>query len=170
MRGVDRDTAPGAIGASHDKTDETKPEQSTTRTVENHEKKAGKRASIFGSFFSGKKDATSPTVEKNEAETAPAVPAKGNDVTAVSEKAPKIDEPAQSKPIDTAAVIAPADSAIPAPDAAASSAHAQTTVAPTAAKSPSTPSHKGGIVGFFKRQDSGKAEVCHTTILVICRG
>ena len=157
---ANRLTAPAAIAASHDKkADETKPELSTTKSTENHEKKGGKRGSIFGNFFSGRKDTTSPTAEKTPTDVAPVVPTKDSEVAPVSETAPKIDEPPQSKPIDAAAVTAPVDSAIAAHDLPANSVHAQTTTgAPT--KSPTTPSHKGGVMGFFKRQDS-KLEVCH---------
>jgi hypothetical protein len=87
------------------------------------------------------------------------VPAKDNEVAPVSETAPKIDEPVQTKPIDTAAVTAPVDSAIAAHDVPATGVHAQTTTDTPITKSPTTPSHKGGVMGFFKRQDS-KLEVC----------
>jgi hypothetical protein len=154
--------APAAVVASHEKkTDETKPVLSTTKSTDNHEKKGGKRGSIFGNLFGGKKDVTSPTTEKTETETAPIVPAKDNDAVPVSETAPKIEEPVQSKPIDAAAVTAPVDTAIAAHDPPANSVHAQTTVGSAATKSPSTPSHKSGVMGFFKRQDSSKVEVCH---------
>jgi hypothetical protein len=166
--GIDRETAPAGVAASHEKkADETKPEVSTTKSTENQEKKTGKRGSIFGiSIFGGKKDATSPSAEKSENDVAPLVPAKDNEVAPVSETAPKIEEPIQSNPIDTAAVTAPVDSAIAAHDLPADSAHAQTTTSPTANKSPSTPSHKeGGFMGFFKRQES-KLEVCHHSSIV----
>lgn len=102
---------------------------------------------------------TSPTTEKTQSEVAPAVPAKDTtEAGPVSETAPKLDEPIQSKPIDTAAVTAPMDSATTAQDPPANSVYAQVTVPSPAAKSPSTPSHKGGVMGFFKRQDS-KADV-----------
>jgi hypothetical protein len=126
--------------------------------VETQEKKGGKRGSIFGSLFGGKKEVTSPSTEKPEGEVAPAISPKDNEVAPVSETAPKIDEPFQSKPIDTAAVTAPMDSAVAAQEAPADSAHAQTTTGPATTKSPTTPSHKGGVMGFFKRQDS-KVEV-----------
>jgi hypothetical protein len=102
---------------------------------------------------------TSPTAEKTAGDVAPVVPAKDSEVAPVSETAPKIDEPAQSKPIDTAAVTAPVDSAIAAHDVPATTVHAQTTTDAATSKSPTTPSHKGGVMGFFKRQDS-KLEVC----------
>ncbi len=152
--------APAAITSSHEKkVDETKPEVSTTKSAENQEKKGGKRGSIFGSFFGGRKDVTSPTAEKTPTDVAPAVPTKDSEVAPVSETAPKIDEPPQSKPIDTAAVTAPVDSAIAAHDPPVNSVHAQITVGTPTTKSPTTPSHKGGVMGFFKRQDS-KLEVC----------
>lgn len=153
-------TAPATIiAASHEKkADETKPELSTTKGTENHEKRGGKRGSIFGNFFSGRKDITSPTAEKTASDVAPVVPTKDSEVAPVSETAPKIDEPAQSKPIDAAAVTAPVDSAIAAHDLPANSVHAQTTTTGAPIKSPTTPSHKGGVMGFFKRQDS-KLEV-----------
>ncbi|ERF73484.1 hypothetical protein EPUS_04107 [Endocarpon pusillum Z07020] len=146
--------APAAITTSHEKkADETKPELSTTRGTENLEKNRGKRGSIFGNFFGGRKDITSPTAEKTPTDGALVIPTKDSEVAPVSETAPKIDEPAQSKPIDAAAVTAPVDSAIAAHDVPANSVHAQTTTgAPI--KSPTTPSHKGGVMGFFKRQDS----------------
>lgn len=160
-------TAPAAVATTHEKkADETKPELSTTKTTENHEKRGGKRGSIFGSFFGGKKDVTSPAPEKAEHDVAPIVPAKDNGVALVSERAPKIDEPVQSKPIDTAAVTAPVDTAIAAHDLPTNSVHAQTTTGSPTTKSPASPSHKGGVLGFFKRQDS-KVEVCqeHEPIL-----
>ncbi len=152
-------TAPAAVATSHEKkADETKPELSTTKSTDNHEKKGGKRGSIFGNFFGGRKDITSPTAEKAQTDAAPVIPTKDSEVAPVSETAPKIDEPPQSKPIDTAAVTAPVDSAIAAHDLPAGSVHAQTTTGTPTAKSPTTPSHKGGVMGFFKRQDS-KLEV-----------
>jgi hypothetical protein len=152
--------APAVVAGTHDKkTDETKPELSTTKSMDTHEKKGGKRSSIFGTFFGGRKDVTSPTGEKTENGVAPVVPAKDTEVAPVAETAPKIDEPVQSKPIDTAAVTAPVDTALAAHDLPANSVHAQTTTGSTTTKSPTTPSHKGGVMGFFKRQDS-KTEVC----------
>jgi len=88
------------------------------------------------------------------------VPAKDNELAPVSEAAPKIDEPIQSKPIDAAAVTAPVDTAIAAHDLPTNSVHAQTTTGSPTTKSPTSPSHKGGVLEFFKRQDS-KLEVCH---------
>ena len=102
---------------------------------------------------------TGSSTVTTENEVAPVVPAKDSEVAPVSQTAPQIDEPTHSKPIDTAAVTAPVDSAIAAHDLPANSVHAQTTTAPGTSKSPSSPVHKGGVMGFFKRQDP-KLEVC----------
>lgn len=141
--------APTAAAPSHEgKTEETRPELSPANRPEVFDKKGGKRSSFFGSFFGGRKDVTSPSAEKMENDVAP------TDVAPVSEAAPKIEKPPQNKPIDTAAVTAPVDSAIAAHDTPVDSVHAQTTAGSVPSKSPSTPSHKSGVMGFFKRQDS----------------
>ena len=68
-------------------------------------RRRNKRGSVFGSLF-GKKNATSPTTEKTEAETV--TPAADTEALPVSETAPKLEEPIDTgKPIDTAAVVAP---------------------------------------------------------------
>ena len=102
---------------------------------------------------------TSPSVEKAGDDVTPAAPMNANGVTPVQDAAPQIDEPLKNKPIDTAAVIAPVDSAIATHDSPANGVHAQTTIGSPPSKSPSTPSPKGGVMGFFKRQDS-RLEVC----------
>lgn len=51
---------------------------------------------------------TSPTTENTEKEVGPTPPAK-DDVPPVSDTAPKLDEPIDTKPLDTAAVTAPAN-------------------------------------------------------------
>ena len=97
---------------------------------------------------------TSPTTEKTEKE------ATTSDVPPVSETAPKLDEPIENKPIDTAAVTAPADTVEtpaateePAKDLSATPA-TETATTPKAEK-------KGGILGFIKKTEAkleGKKE------------
>jgi hypothetical protein len=114
--------------------------------------KKAKRGSVFGSLF--KNRVTSPTTEKSEKE-ATAV----TDVPPVSENAPKLDEPIENKPIDTAAVTAPVDTVEtpatttdePAKDATPA---AETSTAPKSEK-------KGGLLGFIKKTEAkleGKKE------------
>ncbi|RMZ82721.1 hypothetical protein DV738_g1521, partial [Chaetothyriales sp. CBS 135597] len=61
--------------------------------------KKTKRGSVFGALF--KKPAVGANVDKADKDVGPATPAK--DVHAVSETAPKLDEPIENKPIDAAA-------------------------------------------------------------------
>lgn len=105
--------------------------------------KKSKRSSIFGSFFP-KKDVTSPITEKAEKDAAPAVPEKDKEVPPVSDTAPKLDEPATTKPIDTAAVTAPVD--------AENKETKETKETPT--ETGTSPTGKGGLRGFIKKQEA----------------
>ncbi len=132
--------------------DEKKHDKEETDTTTPTEKKS-KRASIFGGLF-GKKDVTSPTSEKD---VGPSVPAKDTDVLPVSETAPKIEEPIDQKPLDTAAVTAPVDT-VQTPPAAE-----ETSKETTAAETATTPTKekKGGFLGFIKKTEAkleGKKE------------
>ena len=99
--------------------------------------KKGKRGSVFGSLF--KNRITSPSTEKSEREAMGT-----SDVPPVSETAPKIDEPIENKPIDTAAVTAPVD----------------TVTAPAATEEPITApktDKKGGLFsGLIKKAEIKK--------------
>lgn len=138
--------APAATVATDKKEDK---EETTPSPVE----KKTKRGSVFGSLF--KKNVTSPTTEKTEKD------ATTSDVPPVSETAPKLDEPIENKPIDTAAVTAPADN-VETP-AAASVEPTKDTTTPAAAETATTPKaeKKGGILGFIKKTEAkleGKKE------------
>lgn len=107
--------------------------------------KKTKRGSVFGSLF--KNRITSPGAEKSEKEAMGT-----SDVPPVSETAPKLEEPIENKPIDTAAVTAPVDTAAaeetPKEPAAESSAAHKT-------------EKKGGFIGFIKKTEAkleGKKE------------
>ncbi|KIW67434.1 hypothetical protein PV04_06690 [Phialophora macrospora] len=124
---------PAAVVAS-----DKKEEKEDSSPVE----KKGKRGSVFGSLF--KNRISSPTAEKSEKEAVAT-----SDVPPVSETAPKLEEPIENKPIDTAAVTAPVDT--PATEEPA--------VAETSA--PKT-DKKGGLLGFIKKTEAkleGKKEV-----------
>lgn len=135
--------APAAVVASDKKEEEaTSPAEKKT-----------KRGSVFGSLF--KKSVTSPTTEKTEKD------ATTSDVPPVSETAPKLDEPIENKPIDTAAVTAPADNVET--QAATSAEASKDTTTPAAAETATTPKaeKKGGILGFIKKTEAkleGKKE------------
>lgn len=94
----------------------------------------------------------SPTSEKSEKEVGPAVPAKDHEVSAVSENAPKLEEPIENKPIDTAAVTAPVDAPTPVTEPVKEPVVTKATT--PAAKSASSPSAKDAIIGFIKKQES----------------
>lgn len=117
----------------------------TEATTPNIDKKS-KRSSIFGSFFP-KKDVTSPSAEKSEKEAAPAVPEKDKEVPPVSDTAPKLDEPATTKPIDTAAVTAPVDAENKEPKEVKENKE-------TPNETGTSPSSKGGLMGFIKKQEA----------------
>ncbi|EXJ77797.1 hypothetical protein A1O3_10026 [Capronia epimyces CBS 606.96] len=114
--------------------------------------KKAKRGSVFGNFF--KHRVTSPTSEKTENEATTS-----SDVPPVSETAPKLEEPIENKPINTADVTAPVDaetSAAPAEEPAKDAT-------PVAAEASSTPKteKKGGFIGFIKKTEAkleGKKE------------
>ncbi|KAK5464985.1 hypothetical protein LTS15_001548 [Exophiala xenobiotica] len=114
------------------------------------EKKA-KRGSVFGTLF--KNRVTSPTTEKSEKEASGAT-----DVPPVSETAPKLEEPIENKPIDTAAVTAPVDTVqTPLVEEPVKEA---TATSPTEASAPKT-EKKGGLLGFIKKTEArfeGKKE------------
>ncbi|EXJ58852.1 hypothetical protein A1O7_06282 [Cladophialophora yegresii CBS 114405] len=117
--------------------------------------KKGKRGSVFGSLF--KNRVTSPTAEKSEKEAVAT-----SDVPPVSETAPKLEEPIENKPIDTAAVTAPVDTA------ATPLAAEEATKEPTAAETTAAPKtdKKGGLLGFIKKTDTkpaGKKDVKEET-------
>lgn len=122
---------PAAAVVAEEKKHDKQETDATTPT-----EKKPKRGSIFGSLFS-KKDATSPTTEKAEKDDGPSVPAKDAEVPPVSETAPKIEEPIANKPIDTAAVTAPIDTA-QAP-AAAEETSSETPKETAAAETATTP-------------------------------
>jgi len=101
-----------------------------------------------------KKSVTSPTTEKTEKE------ATTSDVPPVSETAPKLDEPIENKPIDTAAVTAPADN-VETPAAASAEPAKDTTPAATETATTPKAEKKGGILGFIKKTEAkleGKKE------------
>jgi hypothetical protein len=105
--------------------------------------KKGKRGSVFGSLF--KNRISSPTAEKSEKDAVAT-----SDVPPVSETAPKLEEPIENKPIDTAAVTAPVDAPVATEEPAAAE-----TSAPKTDK-------KGGLLGFIKKTEAkleGKKEV-----------
>lgn len=140
------------IAAEEKKHDNKEESATTTPTTE----KKSKRASIFGGLFA-KKDVTSPTSEKTEKDVGPSVPAKDSDVLPVSETAPKLEEPIDQKPIDTAAVTAPVDT-VQTPTAVDENPK-DTTAAETAG----TPAKekKSGFKGFIKKAEAvleGKKE------------
>lgn len=105
--------------------------------------KKTKRGSVFGSLF--KNRITSPGTEKSEKEALGT-----SDVPPVSETAPKLEEPIENKPIDTAAVTAPVDATEETPkEPAAESSAAHKT------------EKKGGFIGFIKKTEAkleGKKE------------
>ena len=138
-----------AVAASSDKKEERPIEEVTTPT-----EKKNKRASVFGGFFN-KSKVTSPPVEKTEKEVAPEVPAK-DETLAVSENAPKLDEPIHTKPIDTAAVTAPVDTIeTPAATTAPVIADEHKTVEPVSTSDAVTPrtEKKSFLAGVFKKHD-----------------
>lgn len=117
--------------------------------------KKSKRTSVFGGFFN-KNKVTSPSVEKSEREVGPIVPAK-DETPAVSEIAPKLDEPIDHKPIDAAAVTAPVNAPetfTAAPIAATSEEinHTEPVVPAEAVVTPRT-ERKSFLAGFMKKQD-----------------
>ncbi|KAJ9607955.1 hypothetical protein H2200_008034 [Cladophialophora chaetospira] len=110
--------------------------------------KKGKRGSVFGNLF--KNRVTSPSTEKSEKDALTP-----SDVPPVSETAPKLEEPIENKPIDTAAVTAPVDTV------ATPSAAEETTKEPTLATETSTApktDKKGGLLGFIKKAEGKKED------------
>ena len=141
-----------AAEKKHEEKKEVKAEEKA-ETSTSTEKKA-KRGSVFGGLF-GKKDATSPTEEKKESEVAPAVPAKdttATEVPAVSEEAPKIEKPIEAKPIDTAAVVAAADTVTTPP--AVEESPKEATAVPAETTTAGKTEEKGGLFGFIKKQEA----------------
>ncbi|ETI22177.1 hypothetical protein G647_06250 [Cladophialophora carrionii CBS 160.54] len=132
-------------------TSDKKEEKEDSSPVE----KKGKRGSVFGSLF--KNRMASPTAEKSEKEAVAT-----SDVPPVSETAPKLEEPIENKPIDTAAVTAPVDTVatpLAAEEAAKEPTAAETTAAPKTDK-------KGGLLGFIKKTEAkleGKKDVKEET-------
>ncbi|KAK2760809.1 hypothetical protein FQN54_002047 [Arachnomyces sp. PD_36] len=116
---------------------EEKKEEKTEAKAEGTTSTKNKRASIFGNFF---QKVGSPTQEKSEKESAPAVPAKDKDTT-VSSTAPQLGDPVDasaSKPIEPESVTAPAEGEAPKTEAGTS------------------PSSKSGLLSFIKKD--GKKE------------
>lgn len=109
---------------------------------------------MFGSLFS-KKNVTSPTTEKTEAE---AVTAKDAEVPPVSETAPKIDEPIDTKPLDAAAVTAPALTTGDATTEEATKEPATTPAGETTATTPKAEKKSNFLSGFIKKVEGKKDE------------
>lgn len=128
------DTVPAAVIASDKKEDK---EDLTPA------EKKGKRGSVFGSLFKGR--VTSPTTEKSEKEATAEVPP-------VSETAPKLEEPIENKPIDTAAVTAPVDT-VETPAATEEEPAKETPAAAEASAAPKT-EKKGGFLGLIKKTEA----------------
>lgn len=138
--------AVAAVPAAATSTDKKEDKEEATPA----EKKA-KRGSVFGTFF--KKSVTSPTTEKSEKDATGAT-----DVPPVSETAPKLEEPIENKPIDTAAVTAPVDT-VQTPQAEETAKEPAAT-SPAEASAPKT-EKKGGLLGFIKKTEArfeGKKE------------
>ncbi len=110
--------------------------------------KSKKRSSVFGSIFN-KKNVTSPTTEKTEAEAA--TPAKDTEIPPVSETAPKIEEPIATKPIDAAAVTAPTSV-----EPAKEDAPVEPTPAPESP--PKTEKKPSFLTGLIKKVEGKKEE------------
>lgn len=121
-------------------TSDKKEEKEDTSPVE----KKGKRGSVFGSLF--KNRLGSPTAEKSEKDALAT-----SDVPPVSETAPKLEEPIENKPIDTAAVTAPVDT-VATPLASEEATKEPTPAAETSA-APKT-DKKGGLLGFIKKTEA----------------
>ena len=140
---------PAAVIASDKKEDkkEEKHEEEKSGATTPTDKKA-KRNSVFGSLFQ-KKNVTSPTTERTEAETANST----SEVPPVSETAPKIDEPIDTKPIDAAAVTAPANT-----EAITEDATKDNTTTSPAAETPKTEKKGGFLSGFIKKVEGKKEE------------
>lgn len=126
-----------------DKKEDKKEEPSSEATSPTSPtEKKNKRGSVFGSFFN--KKVTSPSAEKSEKEVGPTPPAK-DDVPPVSDTAPKLDEPIENKPIDAAAVTAPANT-----DGAAETEPAKETRPEN--------TQKKSFLGFIKKPETKKEE------------
>ncbi|OAL20144.1 hypothetical protein AYO22_09116 [Fonsecaea multimorphosa] len=113
--------------------------------------KKNKRGSVFGSLFRNR--VASPTTEKSEKDATAS-----SDVPPVSETAPKIEEPIENKPIDTAAVTAPVDT-VTTPPVEEPAAAGESSAAPKTEK-------KGGFIGFIKKTEAkleGKKETKEET-------
>ncbi|KAL2410526.1 hypothetical protein ABEF95_002200 [Exophiala dermatitidis] len=138
-------TVPATAGTADKKENQ---EEATATT----DRKA-KRGSVFGNLF--KHRVTSPTTEKTEKEATTA-----SDVPPVSETAPKLDEPIDTKPINTADVTAPVDAETSAAPAVEEPAKDATPAATETATTPKT-EKKGGFMGFIKKTEAkleGKKE------------
>lgn len=93
---------------------------------------------------------TSPTTEKTEKDATAST-----DVPPVSETAPKLEEPIENKPIDTAAVTAPVDTV----ETPAATTEEPATATPAVESSKTE--KKGGLLGFIKKTEAkleGKKE------------
>lgn len=134
--------APAAAVSDNKEDKKEEPTSEATSPTSPTEKK-NKRGSVFGSFFN--KKVTSPSAEKSEKEVGPTPPAK-DDVPPVSDTAPKLDEPIENKPIDAAAVTAPANT-----DGAAETE-------PVKETRPENKSEKKSFLGFIKKPETKKEE------------
>ena len=148
-------TVPAAVIASDKKEDKKVDDKSGTTTPTD---KKAKRGSVFGSLFQ-KKNATSPNTEKTEAEAS--TPAKDTEVPPVSETAPKIDEPIDTKPLDAAAVTGPVDSPVEpmTEDATKNTAATPVTDTPKTEKTEKKPSFFSGLIKKVEgKKDETKEE------------
>ncbi|EXJ68254.1 uncharacterized protein A1O5_08869 [Cladophialophora psammophila CBS 110553] len=133
--------ASGAVPATSAASDKKEEKEEASPT-----EKKGKRGSVFGSLFRNR--VASPTTEKSERDAMTS-----SDVPPVSETAPKLEEPIENKPIDTAAVTAPVDTATT-PAAEETAAAGESSAAHKAEK-------KGGLISFIKKTEAkleGKKE------------
>ncbi|MCJ1296699.1 hypothetical protein MMC34_008265 [Xylographa carneopallida] len=101
--------------------------------------KPTKRGSVFGSLF-GKKDGTSPNLERKDKEIVPVVPAKDSETVPPATTAPQLDPVANAPPVEGI-----------------------TSEPETAATSPITKAispgeSKGGMFGFLKQKENQKEE------------
>lgn len=156
--------APAAVVAAEHKKEEDKKEEKPLEEVASPTEKKSMRTSVFGGIF-GKNKITSPSAEKSEKEVVPEVPAH-DETPVVSETAPKLEEPIDTKPIDAAAVTAPVDHVEPtiAPVPAAEEPKvAETGVTHDSTAAATTPKteKKSFVAGLFKKGEK-KEELNHS--------
>lgn len=156
--------APAAVAVSAEKKEEKhhdKAVEDTTSPVTSPTEKKNKRASVFGGFFGGKNKVASPSVEKTEKDVVPEAPVQEEApvVSTVSETAPRLEEPIDHKPIDTAAVTAPVD-AVDSTAAPASAAETKPVEPVAATDSTLTPrTEKKSFFAGLKKKQEKKEEV-----------